>query len=747
MPLVHAPAHVARVLFDEAHGEAWTISRDRAAALQPAHPQDSSYADAAQALAGRELAVAAHREGQIDATVLGDVDVLVIAHPSEPKWEKTDGASPVFTVAEIDAIEAWVRAGGGLVVLGETEQDKYGTNLGELVARFDLGFANTTVYDYSHQHDGNPAWILGEPGSSRTFVGGADLLARVEHAAFYRSGALELRNGAMPILRTSASADPAGAPVMAATTAGAGRVAVFADSDLFGDDCLGDLDHRALWVDTITWAAQSAFARAGGAPDHGTVVSDRHWLTLKAEVDALRLLQDPDGSVDTARHDRDDLGARVARIADAIAGLRAALPAPSRLHRRDDRRPAPLDPGRLRTPGLLDRAARVPARPAPPRRLAAPRACSRCTRRTARGTPASRRSSCEVPWPDWLAELEATRYDNPKFVPVTFVDRTAGYDSECAVLFPETFAVASPAGEPLRRDLLRPRGRALPPRLRRGDRGARGEPAGRRRGAARLASHLPGGVRPLGPHPRSRPQPRRPAVRPVHDPPADAVLDVLAGGAALRPHRVLARRSRSRREGFAFARHVQTAILFDRLFRFPVTGTRVRNYDGLGGQLLFAFLHERGTIRWTDNRLTIDWKDVADGVVALREKVEALYRTGIDLPKVRYWMTAHDLVSTYVAPRVTSALGRRRRRRCATSPIRRRGSTPCRTTSSRSASSTRSCSRSSSRPSRAGAEHERRERRAPRGTRHRGRRRDRRSGAERRPRARRGRRDARAHRP
>ncbi|MCV5341476.1 DUF6421 family protein, partial [Escherichia coli] len=43
-----------------------------------------------------------------------------------------------------------------------------------------------------------------------------------------------------------------------------------------------------------------------------------------------------------------------------------------------------------------------------------------------------------VPWPDWVAELERTRYDNPKFVPVEFVDFTSGYDSESAVLFPET---------------------------------------------------------------------------------------------------------------------------------------------------------------------------------------------------------------------------------------------------------------------------------------------------------------------
>ena len=62
------------------------------------------------------------------------------------------------------------------------------------------------------------------------------------------------------------------------------------------------------------------------------------------------------------------------------------------------------------------------------------------------------------------------------------------------------------------------------------------------------------------------------------------------------------------REGFAFARYVQYAILFDRLFRFPITGSRVRNYDGLGGQLLFAFLHAEGYVHWTDNHLTIEWE-------------------------------------------------------------------------------------------------------------------------------------------
>ena len=51
-----------------------------------------------------------------------------------------------------------------------------------------------------------------------------------------------------------------------------------------------------------------------------------------------------------------------------------------------------------------------------------------------------------VPWPDWIAELERTRYDNPKYVPVELVDATRGYDSECAVLFPEMVVGRRAAG-------------------------------------------------------------------------------------------------------------------------------------------------------------------------------------------------------------------------------------------------------------------------------------------------------------
>ncbi len=97
--------------------------------------------------------------------------------PSDPKWEATvNGGSPLLSAAEIDAIEAFVSAGGGLVVLGETEQDKYGNNLNELLARFGVTIENATVQDYSHHFHDTPSWVLASLGDS--LEGGARPLCR-----------------------------------------------------------------------------------------------------------------------------------------------------------------------------------------------------------------------------------------------------------------------------------------------------------------------------------------------------------------------------------------------------------------------------------------------------------------------------------------------------------------------------------------------------------------------------------------
>ncbi|MEV7693845.1 DUF6421 family protein [Microbacterium sp. NPDC089189] len=103
---------------------------------------------------------------------------------------------------------------------------------------------------------------------------------------------------------------------------------------------------------------------------------------------------------------------------------------------------------------------------------------------------------------------------------------------------------------------------------------------------------------------------------------------------------------------------VQYAVLFDRIFRFSITGTRVRNYDGLGGQLLFAWLHRRGVLHWTDTRLTVDWADVPGAVVALADAIDGLYWESIDRPKTAHWLAAYELVRSVVTPHPASQWAR-----------------------------------------------------------------------------------------
>ena len=236
-----ASGTLARVVFDESHNEAWTIRPEVARAMQPAHPGDASYARAAAALTERDFVVVPNVSAALTAEALRECEVLVIAHPSDPSWERTTGTgSPRLTPEELDAIEAFVAGGGGLIVLGETEQEKYGNNLNELLERFEIRLGNDTVQDYAHSHMGVPSWVLGELSDSQRGAQG-DLLARVHAACFYRAGTLALSDGGAVIARSAETADPPRAALAATTEHGAGRVALLADSDLFGDDCLGDV--------------------------------------------------------------------------------------------------------------------------------------------------------------------------------------------------------------------------------------------------------------------------------------------------------------------------------------------------------------------------------------------------------------------------------------------------------------------------------------------------------------------------
>ena len=65
-------AQRARVLFDEAHSEAWSIRAEVAERMQATHPADASLARAAEALARRDFEVDVNDAGPLDAERLAE---------------------------------------------------------------------------------------------------------------------------------------------------------------------------------------------------------------------------------------------------------------------------------------------------------------------------------------------------------------------------------------------------------------------------------------------------------------------------------------------------------------------------------------------------------------------------------------------------------------------------------------------------------------------------------------------------
>ncbi|NKX54848.1 DUF6421 family protein [Arthrobacter mobilis] len=265
----------------------------------------------------------------------------------------------------------------------------------------------------------------------------------------------------------------------------------------------------------------------------------------------------------------------------------------------------------------------------------------------------------EVIWPGFIAELEAGDYSNKLFVPIRFLDFTAGYDTNSAVLFPETVAMReTPAftwGA-----IFADREAA---RFRRVLRAAAGitsldlpQDAAALLENQQLAeetfvmwdlihdrTHMRGDL-PFDPFMIKQRMPYflysleelrcdltafREAVRIQHDAGAPE---------AARRHAAL----------------VQYAVIFDRIFRFAITGNRVRNYDGLGGQLLFAWMHQHRVLHWTDGKLSIDWDLVPEVVIALGRQIDDLYWRSIDRPKVAHWLAAYEMLTRTLTPHPAS---------------------------------------------------------------------------------------------
>jgi len=265
----------------------------------------------------------------------------------------------------------------------------------------------------------------------------------------------------------------------------------------------------------------------------------------------------------------------------------------------------------------------------------------------------------EVMWPEFIAELEAGEYGNKLFVPLRFIDFTPGYDTNSAVLFPETvamrevpaftwgaifqdreaarFAVVTEAAAEIT-------GLELPA------------------DAAELLTnqklseetfimwdlihdrtHMSGDL-PFDPFMIKQ---RMPFF-------LYGLEELRCDLTAFRECVKIERGGSADPETRHHARLVQYAVVFDRIFRFAMTGTRKRNYDAVAGQLMFAWMHQHGVLHWTNNKLSIDWAALPDVVVELGDAIDELYWRSIDRPKIAHWLAAYELVASTLTPHPAS---------------------------------------------------------------------------------------------
>jgi Family of unknown function (DUF6421) len=391
--------------------------------------------------------------------------------------------------------------------------------------------------------------------------------------------------------------------------------------------------------------------RADGS-DVSRVVDHPAWPELKSAVEEIRPWQSADGSIDfdaqgaPSRHTAE---VTLDRVVSAVEQLSPLLPHDAAYHHALVADLRAWADGAFGVPDFLDSL------------LAFQPSADRADGRqhlavfpmyTQNGNPDRNLEAVvlRMVWPHWLAELERTRYDNPMFCGITFEDFTPGYDTNSAVFFPETIAV-----------------REVPERFSWGGIFCDREAARFRSvaGAAvdLLGVDLPDDVRALlGDQQRCLEafvlwDMIHDRTHSHGDLPFDPFMIKqrqpfwMYGLEELRCDLNAFRQAvRLEADGLPQGRDVQIAMLFDRMFRFPVTGARVKNYDGLGGQLLFAYLHRHDVVRWTDNTLHIDWQRAPQVTEQLLTEIEDLYRAGIDRPKLVHWFKAYELVSTYLAP-------------------------------------------------------------------------------------------------
>ena len=384
------PAAPPSVFFDEAHGEAWTIRPEVARADAARAPRRLVLARAAELARARDFDVVAHVDGPLDAAVAGGrrrprhrapVRGAMGAHRRRLAGLHRRGARRDRGAASA--------AGGGLIVLGETEQDKYGTNLGELLARF--GDRRRARHGPGLRAATTAAELGPRPSSAAGAAAPrATCWPASTGAAFYRAGTVSAGDGPGARAHVADGLDAGRAAGCRASSTAPGASSCSPTPTSSATTASTTSTTASCGSNLVYWAAGPAFAAP--APHDGLDRSRRDpaWPALREATDALRLLQEPDGSVAGRAPRRPRARTSTAMIA-AVGALAPLVP-----HQADylaavveDLRPGPTAASRkpdfTRSLELFrpDRAA--------PRRHRAPRRLPDVHAEPARATRASRR--------------------------------------------------------------------------------------------------------------------------------------------------------------------------------------------------------------------------------------------------------------------------------------------------------------------------------------------------------------------
>jgi hypothetical protein len=217
---VEKPAHTdshPRVAIDEAHNNF--------------HTMGNRFSPFAKLMASDGCDVVANR-GLFTAASLAKLEVLVIANAGGD-----DENQPMFTEAEINALERWVHRGGAVLLIAD--HAPYGRLAMDIGARFGVEMRNCFTVDEEHAASNSPSshlayttknGLLGDHPITR----GRDETERIHRAVTYTGQSLSVPDKATAILKLGKNAVDRiyalkdGQPIVTDTPSAAGRAQILA---------------------------------------------------------------------------------------------------------------------------------------------------------------------------------------------------------------------------------------------------------------------------------------------------------------------------------------------------------------------------------------------------------------------------------------------------------------------------------------------------------------------------------------